>query len=69
MLIGLLAYISLRVSFFIDRQAFCNLTGCTLCVSKILPAGFARLPWMAAVIVAPPTASAAKTMAATTRTF
>ena len=51
------------------RQVFGRLTGRTLCIRKKLPARFARLPWMAAIVVAPTAASTPKTMASAPRTF
>ena len=47
------------------RQALGSLIGAT-CALETLPARLARLPRMAAVIVAPTAASTAKTMASTT---
>src|SRR5215470_6829832 len=68
MLIGLLAYVSPGISYSSptgiwqpDRTHFI--------FSKNLPARFARLAWMAAIVVAPAAASTAKTMASAPGTF
>src|SRR5262252_11003375 len=68
MLIGLLAYVSpLNLLFIADstwqpeRPYFVP--------SNKLPARFARLPWMAAMAVAPTAASTAKTIASAPRAF
>src|SRR5215471_2513271 len=59
-----MAYVSPYKFFVHRRRAFGSLIGAPCAFNK-LPARFARLPWMAAIVVSPTTASTAKTIAPT----
>src|SRR5262249_28588365 len=62
MLIGLLAYLSLVISWFIADRHFAARSD-ALRTFERLPARFARLTWVPTVVVSPTAASTAKTMA------